>query len=75
MDSDLIAVLVISFIVAAVIAAIAVSTVVRKYKTKVQSPTYPVENYTSLNLSHSSDRFAGKTVTRVKVSSSNNRRK
>ena len=75
MDSDLVAVLIISFIVAVVIAAVAVCTVVRKYRTKVQSPTYPVENYTSLNLSHSSDRFVGKTVTRVRVSSSNNRKR
>ena len=75
MNTDIITILFISFVFAAVGVAIAVITVLRKYKNKIQSPTYPVEHYTSLSLSHSSDRFIGKTVTRVRVSSSNKRRR
>lgn len=75
MENDIITVLFISFAFAAFFAAMSVILVVRKYRNKIQSSTYPVEHYTSLTLSHSSDTFVGKTVTRVKVSSSNNRKK
>ena len=75
MNADVIAIFLVSFVFAAVASAIAVVLVLRRYKNKLQSPTYPVEKYTSLNLSHVSDNFHGRTVTRIKVSSSNNRRK
>lgn len=75
MNSDIITILFISTVFALFAVAVAVITVVRKYKNKIQSPTYPVEHYTTLNLSHATDLFLGKTVTRVRVSSSNNRKK
>ena len=57
-----------------IVAVIVCVCIVRKYKRGLQSPIYPLEHYASLDLTHAYDNFIGKTVTKVRVSSSNNRR-
>ena len=63
-------------IIAAVIAAVAVCIgVVRYYKRGLFSPIYPLEHYTKLELTHREDIFLNRTVTRVRVASSDDKRK
>ena len=57
------------------VAAVAVCViVVKKYKSGLTSPIYPLEHYTNLNLRFREDRFLNRTVTKVKVASSNKKR-
>ena len=57
------------------VAAVAVCViVVKKYKSGLTSPIYPLEHYTNLNLRFREDRFLNRTVTKVKVASSNTKR-
>ncbi len=58
-----------------IVATIVCVCIIRKYKKGLQSPIYPLEHYASLDLTHGYDNFIGKTVTKVKVSSSSNRRR
>jgi len=67
---DISAVIVVSVLIGLAVAVIACLAVVYRYKNKLQSPIYPIEKYTSLSLVHSSDRFIGRTVTKVRVASS-----
>ena len=69
------ALLVYALIFAVVGAAAVVIGVVRKYKKGLTSPIYPLEHYTKLNLTHREDIFLSRHVTRVKVSSSSNKKK
>ena len=63
-------------VLSAIAAAAGVSIgVVRKYKRGVDSPIYPLEHYTSLNLISREDRFLNRHVTRVRVQSSDNNKK
>lgn len=59
----------------AVAAAVAVCViVVKRYKSGLTSPIYPLEHYTNLDLRFRDDRFLNRTVTRVKVSSDSNKK-
>ena len=69
------ALLVYALIFAVVGAAAVVIGVVRKYKKGLTSPIYPLEHYTKLNLTHREDIFISRHVTRVKVSSSSDKKK
>ena len=69
------ALLVYALIFAVVGAAAVVIGVVRKYKKGLTSPIYPLDHYTKLNLTHREDIFLSRHVTRVKVSSSSDKKK
>ena len=75
MTSEVITILAVSLFSAVVISGLAVFCVIRRYKRKLHSPIYPIENYTSLNLIGASDVLINKNVTRVRVSSSSRRRR
>lgn len=60
----------ISVAVGLVVAGIVCFAIIRRYKKALQSPIYPLEHYASLDLTHSRDNFIGKTVSKVRVSSS-----
>jgi hypothetical protein len=64
-----------SVIFAVVVTAIVVILILRKYKKKLKSPIYPVDKYACLSLARVEDRFLDRTVTRVRVSSSSNRKR
>ncbi len=68
-------VIIISVIIAVAAAAAVCVSVVTKYKRGLFSPIYPLEHYTDLNLTHREDRFLNRHVTRVRVQSSDNKRK
>ena len=53
-----------------IVAVIVCFAIIKRYKKALQSPIYPLEHYASLDLSHSRDNFIGKTVSKVRVSSS-----
>ena len=74
MTEDIVLVIVISLVGGLIAAAITCFAVYKKYKTKLKAPVYPVEDYATLNLSVSSDRFVGSSVTCVRVNNSNNKR-
>jgi hypothetical protein len=58
-------------IVCATAAAVGVCIgVLKYYKRGLHAPIYPLEHYTKMDLTHSSDRFLHRHVTRVKVASS-----
>lgn len=62
-------------IIISVIAAVAAAAgvcigVLRYYKRGLYAPIYPLEHYTKMDLTHTSDRFLYRNVTRVKVASS-----
>lgn len=44
------------------------------YKKKLKAPIYPLEHYATLHLTGREDRFLHRHVSRVRVSSSNNKR-
>lgn len=48
--------------------------VMKKYKSGLTSPIYPLEHYTNLELTYKEDRFLHRNVTRVRVKASNNSR-
>ena len=63
-------------VVLAVAAAVAVIVgVTVTYKRGLFGHIYPLEHYTSLNLTYREDRFLNRHVTRVKVSSDSNKKK
>lgn len=64
-----------ALIFATVAAAAVIILVVKKYKRGLTSPIYPLEHYTRLNLTHREDRFLHRHVTRVKISSSDNKKR
>lgn len=70
---DIATVIVWASIIATVITAIVVTTIIRRYKTKLKSPIYPIDRYARLDLNAWRDDFIGSTVTRVRVSSSKKR--
>lgn len=60
----------------AVASAVAVCVgVLVTYKRGLFGHIYPLEHYTRLNLTYREDRFLNRHVTRVKVSSDNDRKK
>ena len=68
---DILVVIIVSLVIGLVAAGITCFVVYKKYKTKLKSPIYPIDDYTTLDLTDHSDSFIGRTVTRVRVSSSN----
>lgn len=63
-------------VVLAIAAAVAVCVgVTVTYKRGLFGHIYPLEHYTSLNLTYCEDRFLNRHVTRVKVTSDNNKKK
>ena len=66
-------------LISAVIALIAgvafFVSVMKKYKRGLTSPIYPIEHYTNLDLTHREDIFLNRTVTRVRVKSSDDDRR
>ncbi len=67
-------VIIVSAVLALAASAAVVVTVAVKYKSGLSSPIYPLEHYSRLNLTHSQDALVGRTVTRVRVAPSNNKR-
>lgn len=63
-------VLIISLIIAAIIATAVSLSIYFSYKKKLHSESYPLERYASLNLQIERDSFITKFVTRVRISSS-----
>ena len=63
-----------SVIFAVVVTAIVVILILRRYKNKLKAPIYPVDKYACLSLARVEDSFLDRTVTRVRVSSSSNRK-
>ena len=68
-------IIVVSIIFAVAAAAALCIGVVVKYKRGVDSPIYPLEHYTRLNLICKEDRFLNRHVTRVRVQNSDDRKK
>jgi len=68
-------VIIVSVVLAIAAAVAVIAGVTVKYKRGLDSPIYPLEHYTRLNLTHTEDRFLNRHVTRVKVQSSNNNKK
>ena len=63
-------------IIAAIAAAVTLCVVVvKRYKGGLFSPIYPLEHYTKLNLTEREDRFLHRHVTKVRLQSSDNRKK
>ncbi len=62
--------IIISIVFGIIVAAVFSGVLIWKYKRGITSPTYEIENYTNLNLTHTEDRFINRSVTRVKVASS-----
>lgn len=65
----------VSLIIASVIGAVTVASVIYTYKRKLKAPIYPLERYARLNLSSGdcSDIFIGSTVSKVRVNTSSGR--
>ena len=59
-----------SLIIAAIVTAIVVILIVRRYKNKLKAPIYPIDKYACLSLARTDDRFLNRNVTRVRISSS-----
>ncbi len=68
-------VILVSVILAVAAAAAVCVGVTVKYKRGLDSPIYPLEHYTKLELTYREDRFLNRHVTRVKVSSDSNKKK
>ena len=68
-------VIIVSVVLAIAAAVAVIAGVTVKYKRGLDSPIYPLDHYTRLNLTHTEDRFLNRHVTRVKVQSSNNNKK
>ena len=49
--------------------------VVKRYKGGVTSPIYPLEHYTTLNLTSREDRFLHRHVTKVRIQTSDDKKK
>lgn len=64
-----------SLIIAAVATAVTIVIIVSKYKNKLKAPIYPIDKYATLNLTGRRDDFLHSNVTRVRVSSSNHKRR
>jgi hypothetical protein len=63
-------------VILAVLAAVGVCVgVIIKYKRGLDSPIYPIDRYTKLDLTHREDRFLNRHVTRVKISSDSNKKR
>lgn len=58
----------------AFVGAVSTVPIVRSYKRGLTAPIYPLDKYTSLDLWHKSDVFIGRTVTKVRIRSSNNKK-
>ena len=69
-------VVIVAFLLAAVIAAVAAFFVVRSYSMKHKPVDYPLDEFTKLDLREKSDRFVGRNVTSrvIQSNSSRNRR-
>ena len=57
------------------VAGIVCFAIIKRYKKALQSPIYPLEHYATLDLTHRRDNFLGKTVSKVRVSSSSSSRR
>ena len=66
---------VISFLIAAVIAAVAAFFVVRSYSMKHKPVEYPFKDFTQLDLQEQRDVFVGRNVTSRVIESSSNRKR
>ena len=74
MDNPIIQMIVISAVCGLIAAVIACVIVVVKYKKKLKSPIYPVDDFCSLSLVDSRDDYIGSTITKVRISSSSRKR-
>ena len=68
-------IILISAVIALVAAVVFFVSVMRKYKSGLTSPIYPIDHYTNLDLTHREDIFLNRTVTRVRVKTSDNDRR
>jgi hypothetical protein len=62
--------LVIAGVISLTVGGIIALLVVISYKRKLKSPSYPLEKYARLNLTHRTDTFISRNVTRVKIQTS-----
>ena len=62
-------VILLSILIAAVVAVCVCIGILKHYKTGLYAPIYPLERYTNLNLIGKNDVFLHRHVTRVKVTS------
>ena len=67
-------IILVSVIVAIAAAAAVCVGVIIKYKSGLDSPIYPLEHYTKLELTYREDRFLNRHVTKVRVSSDNKKK-
>ena len=56
--------------IALLIVSVTVVIIISRYKTKLKSPSYPLDRYARLNLTHSNDMLVDTVVTRVKINTS-----
>lgn len=68
-------IIIVSIIIATVAAIATCIGVVKRYKSGITSPIYPLEHYTRLNLVSREDTFLHRHVTRVRVQSQSNKKK
>ena len=68
-------VILISVVIALIAGVAFFVSVMKKYKSGLTSPIYPIEHYTNLDLTHREDIFLNRTVTRVRVKSSDDDRR
>ena len=68
-------VILIAVLVGVTAAVIMCVSVIKKYKSGLFSAIYPLEHYTRLNLIEREDRFLNRHVTRVRVQSSDSKKK
>lgn len=67
----------VSLIVAAVVAIIACVVIILKYKMKIRPTNYPLDKYTNMSLTESSDTFVGSYIRTRRINTqrnSNNRK-
>ena len=60
-------------LIGAVAAAVPTVIISRSYKKGLHAPIYPLDKYASLDLTHRSDIFLNRTVTKVRIKSNNKR--
>ena len=68
-------IIIVSVIIATAIAVGVCIGVISYYKRGITAPIYPLEHYTRLNLVSREDVFLNRHVTRVRVQSSDNKKK
>ena len=61
-------------VIGAIAAAVPTLIISKSYKKGLHAPIYPLDKYATLDLTHRSDIFLNRTVTKVRIKSNNNKR-